>query len=98
MAEIKSHNQQFQTWFAETGTRLATQDEQLSQMSHALQQQQADLVAVRAEVHTSADNLHQAMQHSFGAMKGELSTELSSALNNQMDRMEALLCKKSRHE
>jgi predicted nucleic acid-binding Zn-ribbon protein len=81
MAEIKSHNQTFQTWFHETGNRLAAQDELLAHLHTSLQQQQHDLVAARTEVHTSADNLHQAMQHTFSSMKGETSHEMSTALS-----------------
>ena len=56
MEEIKAHNATFHSWFKETGSRLAHQEQQ-------------DLQAVHTEVHTSADTLHQAMQTSFGAIE-----------------------------
>jgi hypothetical protein len=80
MEEIKAHNATFRPWFKETGTRLANQDEQLAHLHIAVQQQQQDLLAVRTEVHTSADNPHQAMQHSFGTMKSDLASELTHAV------------------
>eukprot|EP00438_Fugacium_kawagutii_P020571 Skav226934 [mRNA] locus=scaffold965:110011:119532:+ [translate_table: standard] len=76
VAELKAQGGQFRAWFEETGSRLATQDKQLHQLNDGLLQQQHDLQAVRAEVHTSADNLHQSLQLSFGTMKNELTTEL----------------------
>lgn len=40
MEEIKAHNATFRSWFKETGTRLANQDEQLAHLHTAVQQQQ----------------------------------------------------------
>ena len=98
MKEIKAHNATFHSWFTETGTRLAHQDEQLTNLKTAVQQQQHDLQAVRTEVHTSADTLHQAMQTSFGAMKNDLAAELTGAVASQMDRIENMLSKRQRSE
>ena len=76
----------------------AHQDEQLTNLKTAVQQQQHDLQAVRTEVHTSADTLHQAMQTSFGAMKNDLAAELTGAVASQMDRIENMLSKRQRSE
>eukprot|EP00435_Cladocopium_sp_Y103_P070894 s259_g36.t1 len=98
MEEIKAHQSTFHTWFKETGTRLASQDEQLGQLQSSVLQNQQDLRSVRAEVHTSAESLHQAMQLSFGTMKSDLSSELTGAMTSQMDRIEAMLSKRQRSE
>jgi chromosome segregation ATPase len=98
MEEIKAHNATFHSWFKETGTKLARQDEQLAHLQTAVQQQHQDLQVVRTEVHTSADNLHQAMQSSFGTMKNDLAAELTSAVATQMDRLEGMLSKRQRSE
>ena len=99
MTELQAHNKQFHSWFTATGQRLSAQDEQLQQLQGQLGQQQQDLLAVRTEVHTSADNLHQAMQVSFSNMKNELSTDISTTLAAQMDRLETMIsAKKTRHE
>ena len=72
MEEIKAHKATFHTWFKETGSLLAHQDEKLAHLQTAVvHQQQRDFQAVRTEVHTSADNLPQAMQQTFGSMKSE---------------------------
>eukprot|EP00435_Cladocopium_sp_Y103_P021134 s799_g5.t1 len=91
MIELKAHQSTFHTWFQETGTRLARQDDQLAHLQASVQQNQQDLQAVRGEVHSSAENLHQAMQLSFGTMKSDLSSELTAAVSGQMDRIEAML-------
>jgi hypothetical protein len=98
MEEIKAHNATFHNWFKETGNGLARQDEQLSHLHTAFQQNQQDLKSVRTEVHSSADNLHQAMQVSFGSMKAELASELTTEVSSQMDRLESLLAKRQRRE
>ena len=99
MAELQAHQQQFHTWFSETGNKLAAQDDQLQMVKNQLQVQQAEITAVRAEVHTSAETLHQAMQVSFQSMKADISNDLTSAINMQMDRFETMLtAKKSRTE
>eukprot|EP00435_Cladocopium_sp_Y103_P053215 s2024_g17.t1 len=98
MIELKAHHSTMHNWFQETGTRMARQDEQLAHLQASVQQNQQDLQAVRGEVHSSAETLHQAMQISFGTMKGELSTELTAAVSGQMDRIEAMLSKKQRSE
>ena len=98
MVEIKAHQTQFQSWFQETGTRLAKQDEQLAHLNAAVQQNQADLHAVRSEVHTSAESLHQAMQISLGSIKSDITNEVTSAVSTQMDRIEAMLSKKQRSD
>eukprot|EP00435_Cladocopium_sp_Y103_P041171 s401_g11.t1 len=98
MVEIKAHQSTFHTWFKETGSRLAHQDEQLAHLQASVQQNHQDLQAVRGEVHSSAETLHQAMQISFGNMKGEITTELTAAVSSQMDRLEAMLSKKQRND
>eukprot|EP00435_Cladocopium_sp_Y103_P059762 s55_g21.t1 len=99
MTELQAHNKQFHSWFAEAGKRMSAQDEQLQTLQGQLSQQQSDLVAVRSEVHSSAENLHQAMQVSFHAMKTDLTTDISTALSAQMDRLETMISsKKTRHE
>ena len=99
LTELQAHNRQFNSWFAEAGTRLSAQDEKLQTLQSQLSQQQTDLLAVRSEVHTSADNLHQAMQVSFNTMKTDLSADIATALTAQMDRLETMITsKKSRHE
>ena len=75
--ELCAQGKQFSQWFQETGSRITAQDQQLAQVQNGLAQQQADLQAVRTEVHTSADNLHQAMAASFGNMKTEIASEIS---------------------
>eukprot|EP00435_Cladocopium_sp_Y103_P031943 s1553_g8.t1 len=97
MEEIKAHHSTFHSWFKETGNKLAIQDEQLAQLHASVQQNQQDLQVVRSEVHTSAEGLHQAMQLSFGTMKQDLSSELTSTMTSQMDRIESMLCKKQRN-
>ena len=99
MAELQAHQQQFQNWFHETGTRLSAQDEQLQQVKQQLHAQQSEITAVRTEVHTSAETLHQAMQLSFQSMKNDLATDLTSTLSQHMDRFETMItAKKSRTE
>eukprot|EP00435_Cladocopium_sp_Y103_P041446 s1405_g11.t1 len=98
VAELRSHNQQISQWCADTGTRMAAQDELLSQLQGSVVQQQQELQSVRAEVHTSADNLHQAMQRSFSSMKNDLAADFSGAMDNHMARLESMLSKKTRHE
>ena len=98
MEELKSHQATYHAWFQDTGTRLAKQEEQLTNLRTSVQQNHQDLQVVRAEVHTSADNLHQAMQVSFGSMKTDLSAELTHAVSSQMDRLEAMLSKRQRSE
>eukprot|EP00435_Cladocopium_sp_Y103_P053178 s239_g17.t1 len=98
MVELKAHHATFHSWFNETGNRLAKQDEQLAHLQASVHQNQQDLHAVRAEVHTSADSLHQAMQVSFGSMKGELANEISGAVSSQMDRIEAMLNKRHKSD
>ena len=99
MAELQAHQQHYRTWFSETGARLAAQDDKLLKLQGQLDQQQSDLVAVRTEVHTSADNLHQAMQMSFQSMRQDLATDLSNVITSKVDRLETMIsAKKSRHE
>ena len=98
IVEMKAHQSQFHNWFQETGTRLAKQDEQLTHLHAAVQQNQTDLQTVRTEVHTSADSLHQAMQLSLGNIKGDITAEVTSAVTSQMDRLEALLSKRQRND
>ena len=89
--ELNAQGKQFSKWFQESGARIAAQDQQLSQLQAGLVQQQADLQAVRAEIHTSADNLHQAMGASFNTMKSEIANQVSSTLSSQLERFEAML-------
>eukprot|EP00435_Cladocopium_sp_Y103_P017800 s1742_g4.t1 len=99
LTELQAHNQQIGTWMKDAGTKIAAQDEQLQQVHQGLQQQQADLVAVRSEVHSSATTLHQAMQTSFSTMKQEIVTDMATTLDHQMSRFETLLtAKKPRQE
>ena len=99
LTELHAHNQQVGHWMKEAGARMAAQDEQIQQIHHGLAQQQADLVTVRTEVHSSASSLHQAMQTSFTTMKQEIVTDLASTLDNQMSKFETLLtAKKPRQE
>eukprot|EP00435_Cladocopium_sp_Y103_P037958 s173_g10.t1 len=63
MAELQAQGQQFRQWFEDSGNKMASHDQQLSQIQAAVSQQQQDLTAVRSEIHTSADALHQAMQY-----------------------------------
>ena len=86
-------------WMTEAGTRMAVQDNQLQQVHAGLAQQQADLLSVRQEVHSSAATLHQVMQSSFGSMKQEIVTDLSNTLDSQFSRFETMLtAKKPRQE
>lgn len=99
MVELQAHNAQVGVWMKDAGTRMAAQDEQLQQVQHGLVQQQQDLQAVGAEVHTSASALHQAMQTSFTTMKQEIVTDLAQSMDNQLLRFETLLtAKKPRQE
>ena len=98
IVEMKAHQSQFHSWFQETGTRLAKQDEQLTHLHAGVKQNQTDLQAVRTEVHTSADSLHQAMQLSLGNIKGDITAEVTTAVTSQMDRLEALLSKRQRND
>ena len=99
MAELQAHQQQFHQWFAESGAKLSAQEEQLQQVTQQLLQQQSEITAVRAEVHTSAETLHQAMQVSFKSMKTDLAADLTTALSMHMDRFETMItAKKSRTE
>ena len=99
MAELQAQGQQFRQWFEESGNKMTAHDQQLSQLQQAMAQQQLDLTAVRTEVHTSADSLHQAMQVSFGNMKQELTHEIGNTISSHMDRLEAFMTgKKARSE
>ena len=99
MAELQAHQQHYRTWFSETGARLAAQDDKLLKLQGQLEQQQTDLVAVRSEVHTSAETLHQAMQMSFQSMRQDLATDLSNVISDKVDRLETMITsKKTRHE
>ena len=91
MVEIKTHNATVTNWIKETGTRLSNQDDKLNHLNTAMQQQQQDLISVRTEVHTSADNLHQAMAQSFGSMKDEISNQVGASMTHHMERFEQLL-------
>ena len=99
LTELQAHNHRVGHWMKEAGARMAAQDDQLQQVHQRLAQQQEDLVTVRTEVHSSAANLHQAMQTSFSNMKQERVTDLSASLDNQMSRFETLMtAKKPRQE
>ena len=99
LTELKAHNNQVGSWMKEAGARMAAQDDQLCQVTAGLKQQQAELVAVRSEVHSSAATLHQAMQTSFSTMKQDIVSDLASSLDSQMSRFETLLtAKKARQE
>ena len=91
MVEIKTHNATVTNWIKETGTRLSNQDDKLNHLNTAMQQQQQDLISVRTELHTSADNLHQAMAQSFGSMKDEISNQVGASMSHHMERFEQLL-------
>eukprot|EP00435_Cladocopium_sp_Y103_P055969 s825_g18.t1 len=99
LTELHAHNKQVTSWMKDAGQKIAAQDEQLQQVQQGLQQQQADLVAVRSEVHSSAATLHQAMQVNFSTMKQEIVTDMAASLDHQMSRFETLLtAKKPRQE
>ena len=99
MAELQAQGHQFRQWFEESGNKMASHDHQLTQIQSAIAQQQQDLTSVEAEVHSSADSLHQAMQLSFGSMKHDLTQELGNTISSQMDRLESLVTgKKARAE
>eukprot|EP00438_Fugacium_kawagutii_P031979 Skav207040 [mRNA] locus=scaffold975:198961:208505:- [translate_table: standard] len=91
VAELKAQGSQFRSWFEETGTRLATQDQQLTRLHEGLTQQQSDIHAVRSEVHTSAENLHQALQTSFGSMQHDITTDLNASISAQLERFEKVI-------
>ena len=96
MAELQAQGHRFRQWIEDSGNKMAAHDQQLSQIQA---QQQQDLTSVRAEVHSSAENLHQAMQLSFGRMKNELNQELGNTLSSHMDRLESFMTgKKARAE
>ena len=91
MAELQAQGHQFRQWFEDSGNKMAAHDQQLSQIQGAIAQQQQDLTSVRAEVHSSAENLHQAMELSCG---NELNQELGNTISSHMDRLESFMTEK----
>eukprot|EP00438_Fugacium_kawagutii_P027064 Skav214855 [mRNA] locus=scaffold16:296995:306518:- [translate_table: standard] len=91
LQELQVQGQKFHHWFEETGTRLAGQDQALTQVQQQLAQTQKDLVGVHHEVQQSSDNLTHAMQASLQSVKKEITEEMGATLSAQMDRFEQLL-------
>ena len=95
MVELKAQGKQFHAWFEETGTRLASQDQCLQALQQSFTGQQADIAAVRAEVHSTAENIHHGMAQTIATLKTDLATEMVSTLDARMDRFEKLVTGKS---
>ena len=91
MGELQAQGQRFAKFFEDTGAKIQAQDHQLGLLNQGLAQQQQDLQAVRSEVHTSAETLHQAMSTSFTTMKTELAQEVTSSIDAQLQKFEALI-------
>ena len=81
--ELQLQNRKFEGWFQSFGTQLSESKAQVTDMQKAMQSQQADVVKLRGEVSSAV---------------GSLKTDMNSRLDDQLQRIEALLSKKPRTE
>ncbi|CAE7294281.1 unnamed protein product [Symbiodinium sp. CCMP2592] len=81
--ELQMQNRKFEGWFQSFGTQLSESKAQVTDMQKAMQGQQADVAKLRGEVSSAV---------------GSLKSDMNSRLDDQLQRIEALLSKKSRTE
>ena len=81
--ELQMQNRKFEGWFQSFGTQLSESKAQVADMQKAMQGQQADVAKLRGEVSSAV---------------GSLKSDMNSRLDEQLQRIEALLNKKPRTE
>eukprot|EP00438_Fugacium_kawagutii_P028090 Skav211003 [mRNA] locus=scaffold1610:94452:115803:- [translate_table: standard] len=94
-SELTAQGAQMSRWCEAAATRMSAQETQLDALKVGLQQNQADIQHVRAEVQQSHEQLNTSLHQSFGNMKQELTSEFASNLTQHMDRFERLILEKN---
>ena len=94
ITELQAQNSRYQDWFQETGTRLASTEQQLQVMSGALANTQESVRQVEHEVRQSSDSF----SSSLHTMKNELSIDMSRKFDEFTNSLQAMLSKKQRTE
>ena len=81
--ELQMQNRKFEGWFQSFGTQLSESKAQVNDLQRTMQGQQADVAKLRGEVTSAVSSLN---------------SDMNSRLDDQLQRIEALLSKKSRTE
>ena len=87
MQEIKNQNGQFVQWFTEAGNRMQTTEKAITEVHNTLNLHQQEITSLGSSVHST---MH--------TMKEDLTKEMATSFNQQMQRMEALLKKRGHTE
>ena len=86
VAEIRQQNTKFETWFSEFGKKVATQGQELGNLSQSVQQQSQAFTRLQSEVEATMS----------GAV-GKLQSDMTAQLQGQFEQLQSLLAdKKSR--
>ncbi|CAE7233097.1 unnamed protein product, partial [Symbiodinium necroappetens] len=80
--ELQMQNRKFEGWFQSFGTQLSESQAQVTDLQRTMQGQQADVAKLRGEVSSAVSSLK---------------SDMNTRLDDQLQRIEALLSKKSRH-
>ena len=87
MQELKTQNGQFAQWFNATGERLQATETAITEVHNTLNLHQQEITSLGSSVQSTMHN-----------MKDDLTKEMAASFNQQMQRMEALLKKRSHTE
>ena len=83
MREVKEQGSKFEEWFQSCGTRINEQAAALSTLQGTVNEQQGELARCRTE-------LQQTMQSSVSSLQAEMSQQLASQLQGQLEQIQAL--------
>ncbi|CAJ1400826.1 unnamed protein product [Effrenium voratum] len=87
--ELRDQSKRFENWFHEVSQHGQKQAEDLKLLQQVVTQQQGDLTEVKQQIRSQGDALQAAV--------GNIKHDLSSQIDTQFQRFEALLAKKSTH-
>eukprot|EP00438_Fugacium_kawagutii_P025923 Skav202342 [mRNA] locus=scaffold2638:36667:46016:- [translate_table: standard] len=87
MEELKQQNSNFMNWFQEAGERMQGTEKAVLEVQHTLGQH-----------HTEIQNMGGIFKNSVQALKDDLTSEMGSTLSQHMQKLEALIEKRARHE
>ena len=87
MQELQTQNGQFAQWFTATGDRIQATEKAITEVRNTLNLHQQEITSLGSSVQSTMHN-----------MKADLTKEMATSFNQQMQRMEALLKKRGHTE